>query len=163
MAYRSLAETFLRTLELRSGGIITDSEIRALRLYFNRMSHVAPGTNRSPWDEDTTEQWDDLHNTLPMEVEPEARDRGHLYISKLLLKDDGSFRNTKLTGTLNGAARHAMARHCLLRMDRIEFHGFEPFGQHKTTHHPIYCIRSVDNLHFKYIAVPWQSGGISFP
>ena len=151
MASKSIAKSFFDTIELRQGGIINASEVRALCRYWSKVERSGK------WDQDL---WDRFCECSWI-VDDESRDLGHMILSKKLILPNGLLRKTKLTKEWSDE-RGNRIRHCLHTMDHIRFWGCEALDTGRCAFYPKYRVFAKDMNSFGYIAVPWQTGEFIF-
>jgi hypothetical protein len=153
----AIAKTLLDTLELRAGSVITASEIAALKKRWRPL-------NRAVQDGriDVAQESADLYDALPMRVCDEQALRGLDYLRKLLLRKDGTVRNTKLALDQGVGDDHATVINTL---DHFLFVGFRwDWNQIYTVAwpQPIYRAVAHDGQWFEYVARAWTAGTPTF-
>jgi hypothetical protein len=150
---KSLAAQLRATIELRQGGIITESEIRACRGVLNRVEH-APGLV----SELTKEIADWITCEMPvMRVEDAMAARGYAWLRKLLFTPKGEIRKTVLTSEI-APSRHQRLRHVMETYDHFKLADFEWVGDARGRWYPQYIVVAKNGECFEYVAIPWQSG-----
>lgn len=151
----AIAKTLLDTLDLRAGSTITESEISALKKRWRGMQRKAMRRGELP---DYSSEWEALLEALPMRVSDEQGKKGLDYLRKLLLKKDGTLRDTKLVKDQDLSGTHAGI---IQRADHFLFTGFREDLNHfgnPVALYPIYRLVSHDDQWFEYVARPWVAG-----
>jgi hypothetical protein len=149
----SISKQLMDTIELRANSTITAQEIAALKKRWRPNGKLARTTG-------VGEEVCALQEALPMRVSDEQGKRGLDYLRKLLLKKDGTLRDTKLIrdNEMRITELHVKVLHTL---DHFLFMGFhEDYSQHGHCCglHPIYRAVSASGAWFEYVARPWVAG-----
>jgi hypothetical protein len=154
----AIAKTLLDTLELRAGSVITQTEIAALKKRWRPHGWLA----RTDPDIMADEQRD-LYDALPMFVCDEQAKRGLDYLRNLLLKKDGTLRQSKLVEGF-GVTDDGHGQ-VVRTLDHFLFTGFHEdrnaFGC-VVSLYPIYRAVAHNGPWFEYVARPWVGGLPSF-
>ena len=98
---RSIAQAFIAAAELRSGGVITEQEIKALKKRWsghtrNRHNENVPGGHDAFSEQERVEQF------APYRISEEQCAKGLAWWRAKLFKKDGTLRQTKFTAYLSG-------------------------------------------------------------
>lgn len=148
----TIANALLSTLELRAGSVITETEIAAMkkRLGPNRQRRV---------HSDACEQLERLQDALPMQISDEQAKKGLDYLRKLLLRKDGTLRDTALIRD-QGLADDTHGQ-VIRTLDHFLFTGFHEDCNDVgcvVRMYPIYRAMAHNGPWFEYVARPWVAG-----
>lgn len=150
---KSLAAQLRATIELRQGGVITESEIRACRGVMNR---VERGGKVATEQMKELAEW--ITSDMPyMRVEDAMAAKGYAWLRKLLFTPKGELRKTRLLEDI-AASRHERLRYVMETYDHFMLDTFEYVGDHRGSWYPQYRVVAKNGECFEYVAIPWQSG-----
>jgi hypothetical protein len=146
---KSISKALLDTIAERSGTVITEREMKALKKRWNPFFVRQYGI-------DLVAEYDKFVLAAPFLVSPEQTEKGLKWWKDKVFLPDGKVRNTAFVKE-NMRERYIEV---LRDFDRFEFVDWEFVGNHGFEHlFPVYRVIAKRGDGFKYAAKSWQSGG----
>ena len=154
MASKSIAVAFIAAAELRSGGIITEQEIKALKKRWSRHgpANKAEGTV-------LIDEWERVDDHAPYLISPEQTAKGIAWWRSNTLKADGTWRKNKFMQGMGVDRLYVVS--CFARFELVAWYE-ENIGHGFTGLSPVYRMIATTGDSFDYVGRSWQSGGVEF-